>query len=422
MPRKAHGRAFIARGVPYASVVVSPGKRLARTLEGIVAPEDEDGAKAWAAALQALVDGLRALGRSSEIETKVEQALEVGRSDPAGGLDRVRGASGKLRAQRTAAAIVEPKPATGGTTFRKFAQRWTSGELHREYPDHVPEKKTSDRDAGRLEQYVYPVLGPLALRDVTLAHAHDVLRRIPRELSSSVRRQVAQVMVRVMNLAVYPCELLPASPLPKGFLPRVKVRPGAYLYPAEDKALLACKDVPLANRLLYGFLAREGMRREEALSLAWTEVDLDRGAVRLDVNKTDDPRAWALDAGAVKALAWWKKQAKGPLVFGGIIDAGHLADELRVHLRAAKIDRPELFEHNEKRRQMNVHGLRATFVTLSLANGKSETWVQDRTGHRSSIMVNRYRRVARTAAELGLGPLLPLDKAIPEMRTRKAAA
>jgi len=26
----------------------------------------------------------------------------------------------------------------------------------------------------------------------------------------------------------------------------------------------------------------------------WTDLDLERGAVRLDKNKTDDPRAWAL--------------------------------------------------------------------------------------------------------------------------------
>lgn len=421
MPRKAQGTTFVARGAAYASVIVAPKKRMARTLAGIVAPEDVDGAKAWAEALQELVDALRAVGRSSEIEQKVEQALSVGRDDPANGLERVRGAVGKLRAQKTAMAITTAPITSGATTFRKFAQRWTSGELHREYPDHVPQKKTAAKDAGLLEMHVYPVLGPLALRDITLAHAHDVLRRIPRERSTATRRQVAQVMVRVLNLAVYPCELLPASPLPKGFLPKVRVRPGAYLYPSEDRTLLACKDVPIANRVLYGFLAREGMRREEALSLTWEDVDLERGAVRLDTNKTDDPRAWALDPGTVAALKWWKKRSTGTNVFAGIVDAGHLADAFREHLRLAKITRPELFEHNEKRRQINVHGLRATFVTLSLANGKSEAWVQDRTGHRSSLMVNRYRRVARTAAELGLGPLAPLDKAIPEMRRGRAA-
>ena len=59
--------------------------------------------------------------------------------------------------------------------------------------------------------------------------------------------------------------------------------------------------------------------------------------------------------------------------------------------------------------------MRATFVTVSLANGKSETWVADRTGHRSSAMINRYRRHARTWAELGLGELAALDRALPEL-------
>ena len=61
-----------------------------------------------------------------------------------------------------------------------------------------------------------------------------------------------------------------------------------------------------------------------------------------------------------------------------------------------------------------MHDLRATFVTLSLANGKTESLVADRTGHRSSVMLNTYRRASRTAAELGLGSLLPLVDAIPE--------
>ena len=93
----------------------------------------------------------------------------------------------------------------------------------------------------------------------------------------------------------------------------------------------------------------------------------------------------------------------------------HLADELRADLKAAGVTRPALFERSDTRRPLRVHDLRATFVTVSLANGKTETWVADRTGHRSSAMINRYRRAARTWAELALGPLTALDEAIPEL-------
>jgi phosphoribosylaminoimidazole-succinocarboxamide synthase len=54
-------------------------------------------------------------------------------------------------------------------------------------------------------------------------------------------------------------------------------------------------------------------------------------------------------------------------------------------------------------------------VTLALANGKTESWVMDRTGHKSSGMINRYRQAARFASELNLGTLQPLDQAIPDL-------
>ena len=58
----------------------------------------------------------------------------------------------------------------------------------------------------------------------------------------------------------------------------------------------------------------------------------------------------------------------------------------------------------------------------ALANGRTETWVADRTGHKSSQMINAYRRAARTAAELRLGELVPLVEAIPELAEAAEAA
>jgi hypothetical protein len=41
--------------------------------------------------------------------------------------------------------------------------------------------------------------------------------------------------------------------------------------------------------------------------------------------------------------------------------------------------------------------------------------VTARTSHRSSQVVNRYRRIATSFAELNLGELAPLNQAIPEL-------
>ena len=60
-------------------------------------------------------------------------------------------------------------------------------------------------------------------------------------------------------------------------------------------------------------------------------------------------------------------------------------------------------------------------MTVNLALGKSEAWITDRTGHRSSQMIYRYKRQARTHAELSLGGFKPLHEAIPELAAAAAA-
>ena len=120
------------------------------------------------------------------------------------------------------------------------------------------------------------------------------------------------------------------------------------------------------------------------------------------------------------ALALWAPSEPAPddRVFadqGVPLSTEHLAKQLRDDLRRAGITRPELFERSATRVALRAHDLRATFVTVALAIGKSETWVADRTGHKSSTMINAYRRKARTWSGLELGALGPLDQLIPEI-------
>jgi integrase len=306
-----------------------------------------------------------------------------------------------------------------GTTFRAFAEDWTEERLHTRWPDHIKKKSSRADDRERLQKYVYPLVGHIPVSDFSLDHADAVMRSLPSTLAPATRRHVAQLMHRVLALAVYPTRQRPSNPLPRGFLPAAKSKKAfSYLYPAEDAQLLACQAVPLEHRLLYGFLAREGMRVSEVERLTWSAVDLERGAITLDENKTDCPRAWALDSGVVTALSAWRGLRESPGLDETVfrVYVKQLAAQLRKHLRVAGIDRPALFERSAARQPIRAHDLRATYITISLANGRTETHVQDRTGHTSSVMINRYRRAARSLAELDLGPLVPLDRAIPELR------
>lgn len=264
----------------------------------------------------------------------------------------------------------------------------------------------------------------MRLVDFELRHGQRVMAELPSSLADNTRRTIAQLMHRVLPMAVFPACVIKSNPLPPGFVPKPgKQKAMTYLYPDEDAALLKCTRVALVYRLLYGVLAREGMRTSEVLALMWRDLDLVRGTITLDRNKTDDPRAWVLDPGVAAALRVWRNHFRRgapetAVVFtdaeGNAIPHHPLARLLRADLKKAGVGRPILFESSDQRQQLRAHDLRGTFVTLALANGKTETWVADRTGHKSSKMIYRYRRAARQAAELNLGWLHPLHKAIPE--------
>jgi integrase len=258
-------------------------------------------------------------------------------------------------------------------TFRDVGERWTSGDLARLYPDHVKVKKSTDLDRGRLERYIYPLLEGVTIEGFTLDDAERVMRALPHK-EPSTRRRFALLLHRVLSLGVFPLRLRADNPLPRGFLPKNgSEKAKAYLYPDEDQELLGCTDVPLPLRLLYGFLDREGCRASEAIGFDISDADLDRGAIKLDENKTDDPRAWALGADVARALRasiTLREEALGdklrpndPLfvdVDGERILPANMASRFRAELQRAGIERAELYESNDARRRIRLHDTPAT--------------------------------------------------------------
>jgi hypothetical protein len=77
-----------------------------------------------------------------------------------------------------------------------------------------------------------------------------------------------------------------------------------------------------------------------------------------------------------------KDSAPEAAVFG-VLNKDQAAKVFREHLRIAGVNRVELFECNRNRRPIRLHDLRASFVTLSLASGRTESWVAVR--NRSSF-------------------------------------
>ncbi len=306
-----------------------------------------------------------------------------------------------------------PAPARG-MTFRELGEMWTSGELARRFPDHVKVKRERSVEDDRLRlARLCETIGDVPLAVFRLEDAERAMAALPGGRRPATRRHYGQLIARLLRLAVYPMRLIPSSPIPDGFLPKLGLRPAfPFLYPSEDAQLLACADVPLAMRLLYGFLTREGCRLSEALALRWRDLDLERGVVTLGRTKTDNGRSWALSPGVAEALASCRGGAGDEVAVFPPINVDRAAELFRADLLVAGVRRAELHERTEARRPIRVHDCRATFITLALANGRTEAWVQDRSGHTTSAMLNRYRRAARFAAEVGLGPLKPLNEVL----------
>lgn len=308
-------------------------------------------------------------------------------------------------------------PAYGAVTFGEFALRWTSGQLHLDFPDHVAAKQ-SEGDENILKNRIRPIVGDVPLVAFTLEDAERVMRALPAppEISRAYRRAVAQVVHRVLSLAVFPGRIINANPLPRGWLPKLgRPKAKSFLYPKEEAALLANVAIDVRYRMLIGFLTREGCRKNEARSMTWDDFDLENGTVTLDRNKTDAPRSWPLDPGVLEAMKLWKAKHGKTGPFDGL-DVGHLGALMREWLKASGVTRPQLFQATDQRLHFRAHDTRSTFVTLSLAADRSEAWIMRRTAHRSSAMIARYNVAAANAKELGLGPLLPLVDAIPELR------
>ncbi len=253
-------------------------------------------------------------------------------------------------------------------------------------------------------------------------------------------RHTAQVVSRVLKLAAYPLKAIVRSPLPPGWLPpRNESKEKSYLFPDEEAAFQRNQRVPLVRRLLVGICAREGLRKENAVTLQWSDLVFQPdGAVMICLDKTKNGRggSWVLDPSSAEALRRWRTVCPSKTyVFPASAlpqhEAGddeplyvdHLADQLRDGLRQAGVTREKLFERGANRIRLRAHDLRASFVTLALGpHEKTEAWVTTRTGHGSSQMVALYRRQANTAVELKLTWFHPLHEIIPELAALGAVA
>jgi integrase len=379
--------------------------------------------------------------RAKQLATLAER-MTLARVEPElarKGLERVAAApaGAKLKVQ---CALVDEliagwRPQSACPSFGSIVERWGNGELHRKFPAFVRKRHNAKAALANLRLYVLPVIGDRPVDAITLDDC-DAIANSLGHLRQGSRRQVLAPLKTLLDYCVRPLGLIERSPLPPKWLPKNgKPRTLQWLYPSEDAKLMACTAVPLWQRMLFGYLIREGGREAEPLCTTIDMFDFveGRNTCRLSASliKTKVAKFWQLQPGTARALQRWFKRRharSSDLAFVNDrysrIDADHtsLPELLRDACRLAGIDRPELYTTTADSRQLCVHDLRRSFVTVMLALGRSERWISQRTGHLSSTELRGYEKAAASFAELNVGDFLPLDEAIPELRSPAKAA
>jgi integrase len=390
------------------------------------------------------VNDLRAAGETTWIAGVVEKGAAGDEAILASlGRNVERIVAGKLPPE----LLTQPGAAKEARTLRAVLRRWTSGELHRDFPDYVEKKRSWRSDVHRSKKIPDEYLD-LPLSAWTVETVERVMRTLSADLSPASRRHIAQLMHRSFELAIYPLRWATTNPVLR--LPRAKSEKlPATIVPQHVRDLARATDVDLGYRVLWTFLPASGWRVSQAIGrdgaapeegedderippLYWRDVNWKRGVAFLRRTKTTEAVEVPLDEEVLDGLKAWRKlsprsgaddpvfvtMAGAPIAYGtgGRL---HVAGVFRTHLRAAGITRetdPDLFPEGDElksRLVVRVHDLRGLFVTVNLAQGKSDTWVRERTLHETPSMLDVYRR--RVPHFRKLGPQTPMVEAIPEL-------
>ena len=297
-----------------------------------------------------------------------------------------------LRGAQQALAILKAdlrageRAQAGRLTLTGFLDDWLTGL-------HVSDQ-SRDKYAAVLRRYVRPVLGARRLAQLGPADIQTLYRDLEaRGLAAGTVRNLHAVLHQALAAAVR-LELLPRNPTDRVSRPR-KPRPqGQPLTVAQaEQVLAAAATDPLGAA--YVLALGTGMRQGEILALAWRDVDLAAGRLRVVATlvripgkpltvgppKTAGSRRTVLLAGFVVAALERHRASRDPLpvyVFGR--PDGRLLSPQRLQ------ESWRAFTERLGLPAFRFHDLRHTTATLLMARGIHPSIVASLLGHSSTAL------------------------------------
>jgi integrase len=151
-----------------------------------------------------------------------------------------------------------------------------------------------------------------------------------------------------------------------------------------------------------------GLRKGDILGLRWKDIDLERGIITLNMQKTEDAIEIPILPMMREVLERIKAQENGsPFVF--TFHQGRKISDIKTAFRAA-LQRSRLAEKGYR-----FHDIRRTFATMLYNRGVVLTKIQRLLGHRSIITTERYLGVKFEETRQAIMALdQPLSRALTE--------
>jgi integrase len=295
---------------------------------------------------------------------------------------------------------------------RQTVEQYLIGWLASIHPPIV-RPRTFERFEGIVRLHLTPALGHHQLEKLQPAHVQHLLnQKLAADLSLQSVKHIRTTLSIALNRAVK-WDLLARNVASLTELPKIEREPVTPLTPSDARRLLECA---AADRLeaVYSVALAIGLRRGEALGLAWDDIDLDARVPTVRVNRSlqraegrlqllppktqGSRRSIQLPDVAIKALRRHRARqleerlAAGPewhdtgLVFttrkGSPLEPRNQVRHFKALLKRAGLT------------ESRFHDLRHTAASLLLAQGVHPRVVMEILGHsRISITMDTYSHV-----------------------------
>jgi integrase len=290
--------------------------------------------------------------------------------------------------------------ARGSFKLRRIEERRAFAEMVAEYIKEKAEKRSLGRDKTSFGNLA-PVFGSKALHLITRRDIEAYSRGRASEVKGATVNRELALLRHLFNIAIEKgyTDHNPA----RGFkrFPEAPWRHKFFFSESEIEKLISASAPHLRPILAVAFAT--GLRKGDILGLRWRDVDLDRGIISIQMQKTGEPIEIPLIPMLRDLLQQIKLQGGLSQFVFSLGSKGQAIGDIKTAFRAA-LRRSGLAEKGYR-----FHDIRRTFARMLYNQGVVLTKIQRLLGHKSVLTTERYLGVkfeeTREAIQLLDGPL-----------------